>query len=94
MEPDLQQYENTLRSLASKTSRPAAKANGQVRVLLTGVPLVHGAERVLELIEDAGAVVDQTPCNNPLCVAPKHLQAKTQQKNIQRAADQGHMTRD
>jgi benzoyl-CoA reductase/2-hydroxyglutaryl-CoA dehydratase subunit BcrC/BadD/HgdB len=28
-----------------------------VRVLLTGVPLVHGAERVLELIEDAGAVV-------------------------------------
>jgi benzoyl-CoA reductase/2-hydroxyglutaryl-CoA dehydratase subunit BcrC/BadD/HgdB len=28
-----------------------------VRVLLTGVPLVHGAERVLELIEAAGAVV-------------------------------------
>jgi benzoyl-CoA reductase/2-hydroxyglutaryl-CoA dehydratase subunit BcrC/BadD/HgdB len=28
-----------------------------VRVLLTGVPLVHGAERVLELIEGAGAVV-------------------------------------
>ena len=28
-----------------------------VRVLLTGVPMVHGAERVLELIEDAGAVV-------------------------------------
>jgi benzoyl-CoA reductase/2-hydroxyglutaryl-CoA dehydratase subunit BcrC/BadD/HgdB len=28
-----------------------------VRVLLTGVPLVHGAERVLELIENAGAVV-------------------------------------
>jgi benzoyl-CoA reductase/2-hydroxyglutaryl-CoA dehydratase subunit BcrC/BadD/HgdB len=25
--------------------------------LLTGVPLVHGAERVLELIEDCGAVV-------------------------------------
>ncbi len=29
----------------------------RVRVLLTGVPLVHGAERVLELIEDAGAIV-------------------------------------
>ena len=28
-----------------------------VRVLLTGVPLVHGAERVLELIEACGAVV-------------------------------------
>ena len=26
-------------------------------MLLTGVPIVHGAERVLELIEDAGAVV-------------------------------------
>ena len=31
--------------------------HGRVRVLLTGVPLVHGAERVLELIEQAGAVV-------------------------------------
>src|ERR1035437_3524909 len=29
----------------------------KIRVLLTGVPIVHGAERVLELIEDAGAVV-------------------------------------
>ena len=28
-----------------------------VRVLLTGVPLVHGAERVLELIEGCGSVV-------------------------------------
>jgi benzoyl-CoA reductase/2-hydroxyglutaryl-CoA dehydratase subunit BcrC/BadD/HgdB len=28
-----------------------------VRVLLTGVPIVHGAERVLEIIENAGAVV-------------------------------------
>jgi benzoyl-CoA reductase/2-hydroxyglutaryl-CoA dehydratase subunit BcrC/BadD/HgdB len=28
-----------------------------VRVLLTGVPLVHGAERVMELIESCGAVV-------------------------------------
>ncbi len=35
-------------------SRPRG---GQVRVLLTGVPLVHGAERVLELIESCGAVV-------------------------------------
>jgi benzoyl-CoA reductase/2-hydroxyglutaryl-CoA dehydratase subunit BcrC/BadD/HgdB len=28
-----------------------------VRVLLTGVPTVHGAERVVELIEDAGGLV-------------------------------------
>jgi benzoyl-CoA reductase/2-hydroxyglutaryl-CoA dehydratase subunit BcrC/BadD/HgdB len=33
------------------------RAGGRLRVLLTGVPLVHGAERVLELIENAGAVV-------------------------------------
>lgn len=29
----------------------------RVRVLLTGVPTVHGAERVVELIEDAGGLV-------------------------------------
>jgi benzoyl-CoA reductase/2-hydroxyglutaryl-CoA dehydratase subunit BcrC/BadD/HgdB len=29
----------------------------RVRVLLTGVPLVHGAERVLELVENCGATV-------------------------------------
>jgi benzoyl-CoA reductase/2-hydroxyglutaryl-CoA dehydratase subunit BcrC/BadD/HgdB len=32
-------------------------SDSKVRVLLTGVPIVHGAERVLDLIEDAGAVV-------------------------------------
>jgi hypothetical protein len=30
---------------------------GRVRVLLTGVPTVHGAERVVQLIEDAGGLV-------------------------------------
>ncbi len=29
----------------------------RVRVLMTGVPMVHGAERVLEIIEDAGGLV-------------------------------------
>jgi len=43
----------TLRKPAAGTAAPQP----QIRVLLTGVPLVHGAERVLELIEDAGAVV-------------------------------------
>jgi benzoyl-CoA reductase/2-hydroxyglutaryl-CoA dehydratase subunit BcrC/BadD/HgdB len=33
------------------------RGEGRVRVLLTGVPIVHGAERVLELIENCGAVV-------------------------------------
>jgi benzoyl-CoA reductase/2-hydroxyglutaryl-CoA dehydratase subunit BcrC/BadD/HgdB len=41
---------------AQGTPRPAI-ATSPVRVLLTGVPIVHGAERVLELIENAGAVV-------------------------------------
>jgi benzoyl-CoA reductase/2-hydroxyglutaryl-CoA dehydratase subunit BcrC/BadD/HgdB len=44
-------------SEAEPSRRPARAADARVRVLLTGVPLVHGAERVLELIEDAGAVV-------------------------------------
>ncbi len=41
---------------AQGTARPTM-GKPPVRVLLTGVPIVHGAERVLELIEDAGAVV-------------------------------------
>src|ERR1035438_9697156 len=65
VEADLQQYESALRGYAQATSGAQttqhATRNTQhvspVRVLLTGVPLVHGAERVLELIEGAGAVV-------------------------------------
>ncbi len=56
IEADLDQYE---RALALFGSQAAASPPGpaKIRVLLTGVPMVHGAERVLELIEDAGAVV-------------------------------------
>ena len=36
---------------------PLRHTRARVRVLLTGVPIVHGAEHVLELIEAAGAVV-------------------------------------
>jgi len=58
---DLRQYEHALelysgegeRGLPANQLRKAAR----VRVMLTGVPLVHGAERVLDLIEGAGAVV-------------------------------------
>ena len=58
IEADLQQYENAL-GYYRERRLPAGKfqTDPPVRVLLTGVPLVHGAERVLELIEDAGAVV-------------------------------------
>ena len=54
IDADLQQYEN---ALALFGQRNGASSDPKVRVLLTGVPLVHGAERVLELIEDAGSVV-------------------------------------
>lgn len=32
-------------------------ANGKLRILLTGVPTVHGAEKVIDLIENVGGVV-------------------------------------
>ncbi|MCX8107173.1 MAG: double-cubane-cluster-containing anaerobic reductase, partial [Verrucomicrobiae bacterium] len=52
---DLQQYEAALHVLAKKqnTSLP----DHRVRVLLTGVPLVHGAERVMDIIEANGCIV-------------------------------------
>jgi benzoyl-CoA reductase/2-hydroxyglutaryl-CoA dehydratase subunit BcrC/BadD/HgdB len=54
IEADLQQYENALKIFTEQKRQPD---KSEIRVLLTGVPLVHGAERVLELIEAAGAVV-------------------------------------
>jgi len=65
IDADLQQYGSALQRYAPATAdaqianRKSQIANGPapVRVLLTGVPLVHGAERVLELIEHCGAVV-------------------------------------
>jgi benzoyl-CoA reductase/2-hydroxyglutaryl-CoA dehydratase subunit BcrC/BadD/HgdB len=65
VEADLQQYEHALERYGG-TSGSAQTPNhvsrftnhvSPVRVLLTGVPLAHGAERVLELIENVGAVV-------------------------------------
>ena len=51
---DLRQYENALDMLRR---RAAGEGVEGVRVLLTGVPMVHGAERVLDIIEDAGGLV-------------------------------------
>ena len=59
IEADLQQYERALEHYSRLTphaSRLPPSAS-PIRVLLTGVPLVHGAERVLDLIEGSGAVV-------------------------------------
>jgi benzoyl-CoA reductase/2-hydroxyglutaryl-CoA dehydratase subunit BcrC/BadD/HgdB len=60
IEADLQQYERALEIFggADQKTPPTNQQNkSPIRVLLTGVPIVHGAERVLELIENAGAVV-------------------------------------
>ncbi|MBN2023400.1 MAG: 2-hydroxyacyl-CoA dehydratase [Pirellulales bacterium] len=58
IEADFTQYEKALALLAEpKTCR----GNGQpVRVLMTGVPMAHGAERVLEIIEGHGGLVVAT----------------------------------
>ncbi len=56
---DLDQYERALKLLAQAdgAAEPGAARGGRPRVLLTGVPLVHGAERVLEIIESSGGLV-------------------------------------
>jgi benzoyl-CoA reductase/2-hydroxyglutaryl-CoA dehydratase subunit BcrC/BadD/HgdB len=65
IEADLQQYECALQKYGQPSRDSSHPHHASrityhvppVRVLLTGVPLVHGAERVLELIENSGAVV-------------------------------------
>ncbi len=54
IDADLDQYAQALGRLQAT---PAAHACGATRVLLTGVPLVHGAERVLDIIESSGGCV-------------------------------------
>ncbi|MBL7141356.1 MAG: 2-hydroxyacyl-CoA dehydratase [Planctomycetes bacterium] len=52
---DLAAYEAALEELARRP--PLTDGTRRVRVLLTGVPVVHGAERVLDLIEASGGLV-------------------------------------
>ncbi|MHC4946006.1 MAG: double-cubane-cluster-containing anaerobic reductase [Planctomycetota bacterium] len=51
---DLAQYEKALDFF--KERGPLPDAAYRVRVLMTGVPIVHGAERVLDIIEDHGGL--------------------------------------
>jgi len=51
---DLAQYEKALEVLPGRQVDPGAS---RVRVLMTGVPIAHGAERVLEIIEEHGGLV-------------------------------------
>jgi len=66
IDADLEQYEKAIQAFNAGTALSAAMPGSPldlrqspppVRVLLTGVPTVHGAERVVELIESCGAVV-------------------------------------
>jgi benzoyl-CoA reductase/2-hydroxyglutaryl-CoA dehydratase subunit BcrC/BadD/HgdB len=53
---DLDAYERCLRELPLRPAAERPPAGG-VRVLLTGVPLPHGAERVIEIVESSGGLV-------------------------------------
>ena len=58
---DLAQYEKALHELPGRKLDPPASR--RVRVLLTGVPLPHGAEHIIEIIEaNGGLVVCQENC--------------------------------
>lgn len=52
---DFEHYRQAAEYLESRP--PRADADKAVRVLLTGVPLPHGAERVLNIIEEHGGLV-------------------------------------
>lgn len=55
MPDDYVQYEKAIRMLPGRLLSPSAQS--RVRVLLTGVPLPHGAERVMDIIEGSGGLV-------------------------------------
>jgi benzoyl-CoA reductase/2-hydroxyglutaryl-CoA dehydratase subunit BcrC/BadD/HgdB len=58
---DFEQYEKALDMLKGRELDPPAEK--RIRVLLTGVPLPHGAERIMEIIEsNGGLVVCQENC--------------------------------
>jgi benzoyl-CoA reductase/2-hydroxyglutaryl-CoA dehydratase subunit BcrC/BadD/HgdB len=52
---DLAQYEAALNFFRER--KPDPRTSSRVRVLMTGVPIVHGAERVLDIVEDSGGLV-------------------------------------
>jgi benzoyl-CoA reductase/2-hydroxyglutaryl-CoA dehydratase subunit BcrC/BadD/HgdB len=53
IDADLQQYTEALRLFRDK---PPGSTNHAIRVLMTGVPIVHGAERVLDIVESSGGL--------------------------------------
>ena len=55
IEEACRQYEAALSLFEDKLK--SSSENKKVRVLITGVPMVHGAERVLDIVEAAGGLV-------------------------------------
>ncbi len=52
---DFEHYEQAIAMLEHSKGDPSLA--GRVRVLMTGVPMAHGAERVLDIVEQHGGVV-------------------------------------
>jgi benzoyl-CoA reductase/2-hydroxyglutaryl-CoA dehydratase subunit BcrC/BadD/HgdB len=52
---DLEQYQKAYDLLSKETS--CREPDRRVRVLMTGVPMAHGAERVLDIVETHGGLV-------------------------------------
>ncbi len=52
---DFEQYEKAIALMGDKTPDPELAS--RVRVLMTGVPMAHGAERVIEIVEKCGGLV-------------------------------------
>ncbi|MCP4610337.1 MAG: 2-hydroxyacyl-CoA dehydratase [Planctomycetes bacterium] len=52
---DFEQYEKAIEFFQSQKND--CSKNSKVRVLMTGVPIVHGSERVLDIIESHGGLV-------------------------------------
>ena len=61
MPKDFEQYGKALSMLPGRKLDPPAES--RVRVLLTGVPIPHGAERVVDIVENSGGlIVSQENC--------------------------------
>ena len=62
---DFEQYDEAIKFYKSR--KADCSKDSKVRVLMTGVPIVHGAERVLDIIESHGGLVvcmDNCTCSN------------------------------
>jgi len=55
IDADFEQYAEAIKQFRSRSD--SCGKESAVRVLLTGVPMAHGAERVLDIIESAGGLV-------------------------------------